>query len=125
MADEPIWEWIDGDPDRTAQWSFASGMLGGAALTVWAVVFLKMLGFDGDISYAAHSVLFQDILLLVVAVPFMIFLNWFPRRFAVLRLGISAVGLRLQVYRGLSVAGRFTVKWSLVAGVGPDWVEVW
>jgi hypothetical protein len=120
MFDGPPWEWAGGDPTRAARYRAAYGLLTGmGALIVLLLVltFVAMVypatgpGFPILAIWAASLCLLGAQSLLFSLVP--------SRSPIVGRLGISPQGL----YFAIPLRG-FSVRWSALTRVGPDWIEV-
>lgn len=120
MTDQPPWEWVDGDPVRSAQFALITGVFLGAASMLVVYFVLEALAVFQSLAVPVFNPLFGQALLWSVLGPELLFLYLFPRRFPVVgRLGISPVGLRL----GFPLR-TFSVAWESVERVGPDWVDV-
>jgi hypothetical protein len=124
MANEPPWEWVDGDPVRVAHYELLRGMFIGAVSTMLILWILNFLGVTAGLPFVSiapslspiylGSVLGAEGIFLVLA-----FYN-VPSRIPIVgRRGISPIGLRFSP----GFPGS-TVRWGQVHRVGSDWVEI-
>jgi hypothetical protein len=120
MGAGPIWDWVDGDPRRAAQFGFITGLLIGIAALFTAAYTLYLLGAVG--AWTGPTFSLSEILAglgLLIGLESVLLLVY-PRRYPIFaRIGLSPAGLRL----GMSFRDQ-TVSWRKVESVGRDWVAL-
>jgi len=119
VADEPPWEWVDGDHVLARRFRWAAAACVGIGLVFVPLLLLDPAGMAANLSIS--GALWSGVTSVYLLLNFLV-LYYVPKRFPVMdRLGLSPVGVRLEsgfVKRGLPFS------WSEVREVGPDWIAV-
>ena len=119
MTDTAPWEWVEGDPGKVAVFRRGAAVALACAGVGTVILAVSALNLAGVASVPSVPSWVEPLWLSPTLVT-VFFLSFYQIRNPVVsRLGVSPIGIRLVL-----PLRRFTVKWSAVRWVGPDFVDV-